>query len=145
MGFLSTLLTGGDSVKAITEVVDKLFTSDEERAAAKLEIMKAEQTYKLELAKMDTSLALGQIEVNKVEASSSDRFVAGWRPAVGWICALAILYAFFLEPFFRFTAQVIFAYSGQFPEINTSDLNSLLFGMLGLGGLRTYEKLKGIA
>lgn len=144
MSFLTSLFTGGDSIKAIGETVDKLFTSDEERLAQKLELVKAENDLKTKILELDTSLALGQIEINKIEATSQELFVSGWRPFIGWICGFALCYAFILEPFLRFAANVVFGYVGSFPIIDLGELWPILLGMLGLGGLRTYEKVKGV-
>jgi hypothetical protein len=145
MSFLSALLSGGDTVKVIGDTVDKLFTSDEERLAQKVELDKAEKAYKIRELELSTSLIQGQIDINKVEASSTEIFVAGWRPFVGWVCGFALAYTFIVEPILRFIAQVVFGYTGLFPVIETSDLNSILLGMLGLGGLRTFEKVKGVS
>lgn len=85
-----------------------------------------------------------QAEINKVEASSSKLFVAGWRPAVGWICAFGLAYAIILKPFIEFIAG-LFGYSGTFPVIEGDILTTTLFGMLGLGAMRTVEKVTGAA
>ena len=94
---------------------------------------------------MDNSIKLqmAQIDVNKEEAKSSNLFVAGWRPAVGWIGACALGYVAIVEPIARFVAQVFFAYSGQFPVINTELTMQVLFGMLGIGVMRSFDKTKG--
>lgn len=86
---------------------------------------------------------MAQIEVNKVEAQHRTVFVAGWRPFTGWICASALAYHFILEP------VLIFALATQniqltLPTFDMGSLLTVLLGMLGLGGLRTYEKSKGI-
>lgn len=84
-----------------------------------------------------------QASVNKVEAGHKSIWVAGWRPAIGWTCALGIFWAFVGQPI----ATWILALAGSdavLPDIDTAGLMSLTMGMLGLGGLRTYEKLKGI-
>lgn len=91
----------------------------------------------------DIKLQLSQIAVNQEEAKSSNLFVAGWRPAVGWIGAFALGYAAILDPIARFVAQVLFAYSGQFPVINTELTMQVLFGMLGIGVMRSFDKTKG--
>lgn len=85
---------------------------------------------------------LAQIGVNVEEAKSTNWFVAGWRPAVGWICASALAYTAILEPFVRFVSTVIFKYAGSFPVIDTSLTTTVLLGMLGLGAMRTAEKIK---
>lgn len=87
-------------------------------------------------------LQLAQIGVNEAEAHSTNWFVAGWRPAVGWIGALALAYAAIGEPLARFVAQVGVGYSGAFPAIDTGITMQVLFGLLGLGVYRTIEKVR---
>ena len=80
-------------------------------------------------------------QVNAQEAQHRSIFVAGWRPFTGWICGLALGYTYILYPFMVALA----AYNGveaDFPILNTNELLPVLFGMLGLGGMRTYEKMK---
>ncbi|MFZ3043581.1 MAG: 3TM-type holin [Minisyncoccia bacterium] len=91
------------------------------------------------------SLVQGQLEVNKAEASSNSMFVAGWRPYIGWICGSALGYTYLLYPILTWVTTV------WFPSItppvlgNDGMLYELLFGMLGMGALRTFEKVKGVA
>ena len=87
---------------------------------------------------------LAQIEVNKIEAASSSLFVAGWRPMVGWVCGAGLAYAAILEPIARFIATVVCAYVGVFPVIDTGITLQILMALLGLGGMRTFEKFKGV-
>jgi hypothetical protein len=90
------------------------------------------------------SLVQGQIEVNRAEATNPSIFVAGWRPAVGWVCAAAFGYQFVVRPLLAFG----FVASGHLlPDLPGIDgqLWELLAGMLGLGGLRSFEKVKGVA
>ncbi len=89
--------------------------------------------------------ALAQIAVNAEEAKSTNWFVAGGRPAVMWICALALAYAAIIEPIGRFIAKVWFGYLGDFPVIDTNITMQILFGILGLGAFRSFEKSKGVA
>jgi len=92
----------------------------------------------------DTELAKGQLAVNAVEAASSSLFVAGWRPMVGWTCAAAFAYKFVIAPF----AVLILAATGnpiEIPTLDFTEMSTILLGMLGLGGLRTVEKIKGVA
>tara|TARA_A100001201_G_scaffold143510_1_gene145481 strand:+ start:1260 stop:1640 length:381 start_codon:yes stop_codon:yes gene_type:complete len=86
---------------------------------------------------------MAQIEVNKTEAQHRNVFVAGWRPFTGWICASALAYHFILEPiivFFLATQSITL----QLPQFDMGSLLTVLMGMLGLGGLRTYEKKQGL-
>ena len=82
---------------------------------------------------------LAQIEVNKIEAASTSWFVAGWRPSVGWVCSLAMLYHFIIAPMMQFFLNVI-GIQVQLPEFDFSQLSTILMAMLGMAGLRTYEK-----
>ncbi|HUW44262.1 MAG TPA: 3TM-type holin [Dehalococcoidia bacterium] len=90
----------------------------------------------------ENGLVKAQIEVNKVEAGSTNWFVAGWRPFVGWMGGFAFGYAAILEPLMRFIA-VQAGYHGAFPVIDTTITMQVLLGLLGLGGMRTYEKKTG--
>lgn len=99
----------------------------------------------LELAKLENQLMTGQMDINKEEAKHGSIFVAGWRPAIGWIGAVGLGYSFIVEPIMSWCARVIFKYAGEFPNIDTSSLMVLVTGMLGFGGLRTYEKYKGVS
>jgi hypothetical protein len=94
------------------------------------------------MAENGIKIDLAQAEVNKVEAASTDRFISGWRPFVGWVCGLGLAYAALLEPLMRFAAQVGLSYAGDFPPVDTTITLQLITGMLGLGGLRTFEKAK---
>jgi|TARA_R110000824_G_scaffold214580_1_gene400788 hypothetical protein len=91
-----------------------------------------------------TKLAELQAKINEVEASHRSIFVAGWRPFTGWLAAVGLGYAVFLEPLLRFVAKLN-GYEGEFPIINTTITMQVLLGMLGLGGLRSWEKSKGVA
>lgn len=87
---------------------------------------------------------MGQLEVNKIEAGHRSMFVAGWRPFLGWGLSFAMLWHFVLAPMITFW----FAYMGTdaptLPAFDMDSLMTVLLGMLGLGGLRTFEKAKGI-
>lgn len=111
-----------------------------------------DQTEKLKLAheiatlaeKQAHAIAIAQIEVNKVEAASNSIFKSGWRPFIGWVCGTAFAYHFVFQPLLVF----ILTYAGhpvpELPEFDMASLMTVLGGLLGLGGLRTFEKYKGI-
>ena len=82
---------------------------------------------------------LAQIEVNKIEAASKSWFVAGWRLSVGWVCSLAMLYHFILAPMIQFAVGIA-GIQVDLPEFEFSQLSTILMAMLGMAGLRTYEK-----
>ena len=98
-----------------------------------------------DMAKLDAhvKLMVGQMEINKVEASSKSLFIAGWRPFVGWSCGFSLVYVSIIEPIARFI-MLANDYAGEFPVIDTSLTIQVLLGMLGIAGMRSYEKTKGV-
>ena len=119
------------------KLIDRLWPDPAQGAAAKLELIKLQQSG--DLAQMT-----GQLEINKIEAANANMFVSGWRPAIGWVCALALLYQYLVRPL----AVAIFAAVGHpLPTMPGLDENlwQLMMAMLGMGGLRTFEKVQGVA
>jgi len=138
MGILSTLL-GGGGIKAIGDAVDKFVTTDEERIAGQIALRKLD----LDERKIGQANELAQIEVNKEEAKHASVFVAGWRPFIGWVCGAGVGYHFLIYPLF---APLLEAWTGaEFRELDWGELSMLVGGLLGFGGLRTFEKTRGIA
>ena len=89
-------------------------------------------------------LAKSQLEVNKAEAQSRHWFVASWRPFIGWTCGIALMWHFVLSQFILFFATMFGFDLPALPEFDMGSLMTVLMGMLGLGGLRTFEKYKGM-
>ena len=87
---------------------------------------------------------LAQLEINKAEAASGSLFKGGWRPGVGWVCAIAFAYHFILKDLIIFGATFAGADLPEMPEFDMGTLLTVLGGMLGIGGLRTYEKKSGL-
>ena len=87
---------------------------------------------------------LAQLEINKAEAASGSLFKGGWRPAVGWVCAIAFAYHFILKDLIIFGATFAGVDLPEMPEFDMGTLLTVLGGMLGIGSLRTYEKQKGL-
>jgi hypothetical protein len=125
-----------------SKLIDRLFPDKQAKDEAKLRLVEMQMNGDLAALAADTELAKGQMEINKTEAASEKLFVAGWRPSIGWICSFGLAYQFVLHPFLAWAAM----YHGVAvpPDIDMSALMTLLAGMLGLGGFRTYEKLKGV-
>ena len=99
----------------------------------------------MQIAAQVHAQTMAQIEVNKVEAASQSLFVAGWRPFVGWCCGASYAYTFVLQPFLIFilTAAQVKVDIAQLPVLDMGELGVVLFGMLGLGAMRSWEKVKG--
>jgi len=87
---------------------------------------------------------LAQLEINKAEAASGSLFKGGWRPAVGWVCAIAFAYHFILKDLIIFGATFAGVDLPEMPEFDMGTLLTVLGGLLGIGSLRTYEKQKGL-
>jgi hypothetical protein len=132
----------GDLIKSmigpiISPLIERI-PDPNERARAK------EQIEAQMLAAM-TSLVQGQLEINKAEAQHASVFVSGWRPGIGWICGAALAWNFIVQPIISWVAFLNGIDLGGVPTLDTGELTTILLGMLGLGGLRTYEKRLGVA
>ena len=123
-------------------IINRLFPDPAAAAAAQLELLKMQQNGDLAQLAADTDLAKLQIQTNIAEAAGN-WFTAGWRPCIGWVCGAGLAYAALIEPFARFIAKVWFGYTGEFPVIDTTLTMQILMGMLGLGAMRSVEKVKG--
>ena len=127
----------GQLIGPVTGILDKFIEDKDQKAALAHEIATMSERHAQELAK-------GQLEINKAEAASGSVFKGGWRPFIGWVCGAAFAYHFVLQPFIVFGVTVA---GIDIPELPTFDMGSLMtvmMGMLGLGGLRSYEKKQGL-
>ena len=122
-----------DSVVGVAgKVLDK-FIEDKD--------LKAKLQHEMDMQLHNANLA--QIDVNKAEAASGSIFKGGWRPFVGWVCGVAMLYHFLLQPIIVFTLSAS-GITFDLPEFDMGSLMTILMGLLGLGGLRSFEKHKGL-
>jgi hypothetical protein len=126
-----------------SKLVDKFFPDPAQAEQAKLKLLEMQQTGELAQLAAATDLAKLQIQTNMEEAKSTNWFVAGWRPFVGWTCGAGLAYVAIFEPVARFVAKVFFNYAGDFPVINTDLTMQVLMGVLGLGAMRSVEKVRG--
>jgi roadblock/LC7 domain-containing protein len=124
-------------------IIDKAVPDPQAAADAKLKALEMAQKGELAVLDADLRLALGQLEVNKAEATT-DMFRGGWRPAVGWTCVAGLAYNFVVQPLLPWTVAVFGGAVPPLPEIDNETLLVLLTGMLGLGGMRSWEKARGI-
>ena len=121
----------------VTTLLDKFIPDADEKARIAHELATMGEKHAQELA-------LAQIEVNKAEAASGSLFKGGWRPAVGWVCALAFAYHFIVKDLIVFGCAIAGVEIPELPEFDMGTLLTVLGGMLGIGSLRTYEKQKGL-
>lgn len=128
----------GQISTGIFQLVEHLFPTEASREQAKLALFEMEQRGQF-----------AQIGVNTAEAQHESIFVAGWRPFIGWVCGLAFVYSFIFQPFLVFVAWMVGHYAGhtlpvdQLPALDMNSLMVVLGGMLGLGGMRSFEKHTG--
>lgn len=131
-------------IPILGSVLDKVFPDPTAAAAAKVQVMEMAQRGELAQLDAELKLATGQLDVNKVEAASSDPFTSRWRPFIGWVCGVGCAWNWIGLPVATFIMAAI-----QQPILlapaDLSQMMPLLLGMLGLGGLRTIEKMKGVA
>ena len=129
-----------DPLTAISDLVSKALSfipNPAEREKAEAEMRASAMT-------MAQQITLAQLEVNQAEAANSSMFVAGWRPAIGWVCATALAFQVLVRPAVSTAATIAGTAVPELPGIDDS-LWQLMLGMLGLGGLRTIEKIRGAA
>ena len=140
VGWLAKMLgkaTGagvGTAVESVGNVLDKLFTSKDEKL-----------THEEVRMRLMLKPGIAQVELNKLEAQHRSRFVAGWRPFIGWVCGIALAYNFIARDIIAWILKMNYPLLDPPPELAMEHLLTVLMGMLGLGGLRTYEKIKGKA
>lgn len=118
------------------KLLDKIIPDKDARAKAQEELLRTANDQEFQLA-------LAQIEVNKEEAKSENLFKSGWRPAIGWICVFGLAYNFVIYNFLLWLVASLHLQVSP-PPLMSDILMELVFALLGLGGLRTYEKVKGI-
>ena len=124
-----------------TKLLDKLFPDPEQKAKAMLELERMKQTGELAQLTAETELAKAQTQINQVEAASQDRFVSRWRPFIGWVCGVAFAYHFVAQPLLAFLLAAG-GHKVELPVFDMDALSTVLLGMLGLGSMRTIEKIK---
>lgn len=124
-------------IQPVASLLDKVIADKDQAAALAHEIATMSERHAQEVV-------LAQIEVNKAEAASGSVFKGGWRPFIGWVCGVAFAYHFVLQPIIVFATVYAGVDIPALPEFDMASLMTVLGGMLGIGGLRTYEKQKGL-
>jgi hypothetical protein len=123
---------------AITDIVGRFLPEDKEARA------KAERDLEAQLAVHLAKIDIAQLNINEAEASHRSIFVAGWRPFIGWTCGVALAYTYVLQPILVFSLGQT-GHLVTLPTMELGEMMPVLMGMLGLGGLRTFEKFKGVS
>lgn len=128
---------GFDPISSIADLgktlIDKLIPDPQAKAAATEKLLEMQQNG-------DLAVIAGQVDINKIEAANPNVFIAGWRPALGWVCVLSLFEALVLGPTITGICAIM-KHPVAWPVIDVTLLTTTLIGMLGLGGMRTVEKL----
>ena len=127
-----------------SKVIDKIFPDPAQRDAAKLELLKMQQAGELAQLAADTNLMIEQLKVNQAEAQNPSVLVSGWRPMIGWVCGAACAWNWIGLPIVKL-GLAIAGHQINLAPADLTEMLPILMGMLGLGGLRTLEKLQGRA
>ena len=141
MSWLGRILGGGigetaSAIGGAVKDIEDVFRTSDREALAQYEA----ETDRMRVAQAATQ---GQLDINREEARHPSMFVAGWRPGAGWVCVLAMCYHFLFYPL---AAPLVLKYAGfQLIDLNWQELSVVLMGMLGFGGIRAYEKVRGVS
>jgi len=130
-------------IPAVGAILDKIIPDPQAAADAKLKALEMAQRGELAALDADMRIALGQMDINKAEAQT-DMFRGGWRPATGWTCVFGLAYQFVIQPILPWAVSLFGVSVPPLPAIDNETLMVLLTGMLGLGGMRSWEKSKGV-
>ena len=123
---------------SIMDVAGRFLPEDKEKRAA------AEREIEAKLTESLANIDLANLKINEADAKSGNWFQSGWRPFIGWSCGFALAYTYVMQPILTFgLAQA--GYLIDLPAVNLGEMMPVLMGLLGLGGLRTFEKVKGIS
>ena len=123
---------------SIMDVAGRFLPEDKEKRA------EAEREIEAKLAESLANIDLANLKINEADAKSGNWFQSGWRPFIGWSCGFALAYTYVMQPILTFgLAQA--GYLIDLPAVNLGEMMPVLMGLLGLGGLRTFEKVKGIS
>jgi hypothetical protein len=143
-------ITGISSIFDLgSKILERFVPDPAQKAAAALELFKAQQAGEFKEADIQLQLLTAQTDINKIEAANLNTFVSGWRPAIGWVCAMS-LFTYYVP--YCIVSTVIWAHQCwitnalvQRPDLGIADLLGLVAAMLGIAGMRTAEKFRGVA
>jgi hypothetical protein len=125
-------------VTSVSQIVNKFVPDRDQQIKIQAELQQ-------QLIQIEADAAKSQAAINQTEAASPNLFVSGWRPSVGWVCATAFAWQFVGQPAFSFFYTLYTKQPAPVIALDHDALNTVLFGLLGLGGFRTWEKVKGVA
>jgi hypothetical protein len=134
----------GSLADLVGKVIDRVIPDPKAKGEALQKLAELQQTGELAKLAADTDLAKGQMKINEIEAASPSVFVSGWRPAIGWTCGAALAMQFIVGPLLLWGSHLV-GHPVGIPEMNMAELMPIILGMLGLGTLRTVERMNNVA
>lgn len=134
----------GTFIDAGMKVLDRVLPDQAAKREAQLELLKLQQAGEFKEIELQMQRDLAQAQINQAEAASPKLFVSGWRPFIGWVCGVGLATQFLIAPVATWVARLR-GYDIAFPELDMGTLMTLLAGMLGLGVMRTTEKINKVA
>lgn len=132
-------------IASVFGIIDKAIPDPTAKAEAKMRLLEMDHEDGLAELKAEVDLAMAQTQINIAEANKSDPFASGWRPFIGWICGISLGYNYLVAPLLPWLVTVSGGISAPLPSLAVGELMPLVFGMLGLGAFRSYEKVRGAA
>lgn len=130
-------------VGPVMDIVNKLIPDPAQKAQAQLALLQLQQNDEFKQIDAQLQSAQQQTDTDKTEAANANLFVAGWRPFIGWICGVGLGFNYLGMPLFN-TVSAVAGHPVNLPPADLSEMMPILIGMLGLGGMRTYEKINGV-
>jgi hypothetical protein len=127
------------------KIIDKIWPDKTKAEEMKFEVFKLQQAGALQQEQNDFNLSLEQVKVNAVEAASASKFVAGWRPFIGWVCGFSLAYNYIFFPLYTYTIKLFIINAPSMPILDNGELITLLMALLGLGAMRSFDKGKQLA
>jgi hypothetical protein len=135
-----------DIVTAVAGVMDRIFPDKTAITEDALSLKKAQLLATLKVVLAQDSLLQGQLNVDTEEAKSASIWVAGWRPFIGWVCGVIFAWTYLIQPMIIFFYTMVLGHQPPvLPTFSTADIMNVTFGMLGLGGMRSWEKQQNVA
>ncbi len=144
MSLLSDLTPAGLVLDIGKQIINRLWPDPAQQAEAQLKLLQLQQAGDFKEVDAALQLALAQANINNTEAQSASFFRGGWRPFIGWVCGTGLAYQLLLRPLLQAALDACGMKGVTMIPLEMETLTTLLFGMLGLGAMRTFEKSKGM-
>ncbi len=133
-----------DFIPFVTKIIDRVIPDPKAAADAKMEVLKLQINDSQFTAKIANDLVQSQLDINKIEAASPNLFVSGGRPFILWICGLIFAANYLIIPVTSYILTILGHPVIEMPKLDMGEMMPVLGGLLGLGAMRSYERVKGV-